>query len=76
MDPGDYGLNIVLPPIVAAVIGGTAFTGGRATVLGTLIGALFLGILEDGLNLTGVNATGSSCSKVIIIMFAMASTCN
>ena len=53
MDPGDYGLNIVLPPIVAAVIGGTALTGGRATVLGTLIGALFLGILEDGLNLTG-----------------------
>ena len=56
MDPGDYGLNIVLPPIVAAVIGGTALTGGRATVLGTLIGALFLGILEDGLNLTGVSA--------------------
>ena len=38
MDPGDYGLNIVLAPIVAAVIGGTALTGGRGTVLGTFVG--------------------------------------
>ena len=72
MDPGDYGLNIVLPPIVAAVIGGTALTGGRATVLGTLIGALFLGILEDGLNLTGVSANWFYLLEGIIILIAMA----
>lgn len=72
MDPGDYGLNIVLPPIVAAVIGGTALTGGRATVLGTLIGALFLGILEDGLNLTGVSANWFYLLEGIIILVAMA----
>lgn len=71
MDPGDYGLNIVLPPIVAAVIGGTALTGGRATVLGTLIGALFLGILEDGLNLTGVSANWFFLLEGIIILVAM-----
>ena len=71
MDPGDYGLNIVLPPIVAAVIGGTALTGGRATVLGTLIGALFLGILEDGLNLTGVSANWFFLLEGIIIIVAM-----
>ena len=71
MDPGDHGLNIVLPPIVAAVIGGTALTGGRATVLGTLIGALFLGILEDGLNLTGISANWFFLLEGIIILFAM-----
>jgi simple sugar transport system permease protein len=71
MDPGDYGLDIVLPPIVAAVIGGTALTGGRGTVLGTLIGALFLGILEDGLNLTGVSANWFFLLQGIIILVAM-----
>ena len=71
MDPGDYGLNIMLPPIVAAVIGGTALTGGRATVLGTLIGALFLGILEDGLNLTGISANWFYLLEGVIIIIAM-----
>jgi simple sugar transport system permease protein len=42
--------------IAAAVIGGTLLTGGSGTVVGALIGALFLGILKDGLILQGVNA--------------------
>ncbi len=71
MDPGDQGLTIVLAPIVAAVIGGTALTGGRATVLGTLIGALFLGILLDGLNLIGVSANWFFLLEGIIILVAM-----
>ena len=54
INPGNSGLDIVLTPIVAAVIGGTALTGGRVMVLGTIIGAIFLGILEDGLNIVGV----------------------
>ena len=42
--------------IAAAVIGGTLLAGGSGTVVGALIGALFLGILKDGLTLQGVNA--------------------
>jgi simple sugar transport system permease protein len=42
--------------IAAAVIGGTLLAGGSGTVAGALIGALFLGILKDGLVLQGVNA--------------------
>ena len=38
------------------MIGGTLLTGGSGTVVGALIGALFLGILKDGLILQGVNA--------------------
>ena len=38
------------------MIGGTLLAGGSGTVVGALIGALFLGILKDGLVLQGVNA--------------------
>ncbi len=72
MNPGNSGLDIVLTPIVAAVIGGTALTGGRATVLGTVIGAIFLGILEDGLNIIGVQASWFYFFEGVIILVAMA----
>ena len=42
--------------ISAAVIGGTLLAGGSGTVVGGLIGALLLGILNDGLIIKGVNA--------------------
>jgi simple sugar transport system permease protein len=42
--------------ISAAVIGGTLLVGGEGTAVGALFGALFLGILRDGLTLEGVNA--------------------
>jgi simple sugar transport system permease protein len=42
--------------VSAAVIGGTLLLGGQGTAIGALIGALFLGILRDGLTLEGVNA--------------------
>jgi simple sugar transport system permease protein len=72
MNPGNTGLDIVLTPIVACVIGGTALTGGRATVIGTVIGAIFLGVMEDGLNITGVNAQWFYLFEGIIILGAMA----
>ena len=36
--------------IAAVVIGGASLTGGRGTVVGTLIGVLMLGLLENGVN--------------------------
>jgi simple sugar transport system permease protein len=57
IQPDPSGPNkILLLAIAAAVIGGTLLSGGSGTVVGALIGALFLGILEDGLILQGVNA--------------------
>jgi simple sugar transport system permease protein len=57
IQPDPSGPNkILLFAIAAAVIGGTLLSGGSGTVVGALIGALFLGILEDGLILQGVNA--------------------
>lgn len=57
IQPDPSGPNkILLLAIAGAVIGGTLLSGGSGTVAGALIGALFLGILEDGLILQGVNA--------------------
>jgi simple sugar transport system permease protein len=57
VQPDTAGANeILFFGIAAAVIGGTLLAGGSGTVVGALIGALFLGILKDGLILQGVNA--------------------
>ena len=42
--------------ITAVVIGGTSLTGGRATMIGTVIGALVFGTLSNGMNLMNVNS--------------------
>jgi simple sugar transport system permease protein len=57
IQPDPSGPNeLLLLAIAGAVIGGTLLAGGSGTVVGALIGALFLGILKDGLILQGVNA--------------------
>ena len=57
IQPDPSGPNeILLLAIAAAVIGGTLLAGGSGTVVGALIGALFLGVLKDGLILQGVPA--------------------
>ena len=57
IQPDPSGPNeLLLLAIAGAVIGGTLLSGGSGTVVGALIGALFLGILKDGLILQGVDA--------------------
>lgn len=48
------GINYELTAITAAIIGGTNLFGGRASILGTMIGALIMGVLQNGLNLLAV----------------------
>ncbi len=48
------GLMLPLQAIAATVIGGTSVTGGRGSVIGTLIGVLFINILQNGILLLGV----------------------
>jgi simple sugar transport system permease protein len=57
--------------ISAAVIGGTLLQGGTGTVIGALIGALFLGILTDGLNLIGTSADHRDLYLGLAIVIAM-----
>ncbi|MCP9494812.1 MAG: ribose ABC transporter permease [Pyrinomonadaceae bacterium MAG19_C2-C3] len=50
------GMNYELDAIAATVIGGTSLLGGEGTVVGTLIGALIMAVLRNGLNLLGVSS--------------------
>src|SRR3954454_6321449 len=57
--------------VSAAVIGGTLLAGGEGTAVGALFGALFLGILRDGLTLQGVNADYLDFILGVAILVAM-----
>ncbi len=70
--PDPSGSNTILFEAVSAVIiGGTLMTGGAGTVVGALIGALFLGILNDGLIIKGVNANYQDLYLGLAILIAM-----
>jgi simple sugar transport system permease protein len=72
VQPDTAGANeILFEAISAAVIGGTLLAGGSGTVVGALIGALFLGILHDGLVLKGVNADYQLFYLGLAIILAM-----
>ena len=51
----DVGLGFEFDVIVAVILGGTSLAGGEGSVFGTLIGALIVGVLNNGLNLLGVH---------------------
>jgi simple sugar transport system permease protein len=73
VQPDPSGANEVLfDGISAAVIGGTLLAGGSGTVVGALIGAMFLGVLRDGLIIKGVNADYLSFYLGLAIIVAMA----
>ncbi len=72
IQPDPSGPNeLLLIAIAGAVIGGTLLSGGSGTVVGAFIGALFLGILKDGLILQGVNANYLLLYTGLAIIVAM-----
>ena len=60
--------------IAACVIGGTEFTGGVASILGTLLGVLLLGVIDNGLVLTKVPAYWQELATGVIIILAVGSS--
>jgi simple sugar transport system permease protein len=69
-DPGASN-NFLLLSIAAAVVGGTLLQGGEGTVVGALIGAIFLGVLQDGLTIKGVSANYLYLYLGLAILIAM-----
>jgi ribose/xylose/arabinose/galactoside ABC-type transport system permease subunit len=70
-DAQKVGLNIELDAIAATVVGGTALTGGRATIVGTLIGALIMQVITTSINMRGYSYAWSLVIKAAIILIAV-----
>jgi fructose transport system permease protein len=66
------GASANLDSITAVVIGGTSLFGGRGRVIGTLYGALIVGVLRNGLTLTGVDVLWQDFAVGILIIAAVA----
>lgn len=60
-----------LDAIAAVVLGGTSLTGGRGWIVGTVIGALIIGVLNNGLNLIGVSSFFQQVVKGLVILVAV-----
>lgn len=65
------GTGYEMDAIAAVVLGGTSMAGGRGKIIGTLIGALILGFLNNGLNLLGVDAYYQMIVKGSVILLAV-----
>ncbi|MER2030317.1 MAG: ribose ABC transporter permease [Solibacillus sp.] len=65
------GTSYELDAIAAVVLGGTSLTGGKGWIFGTLVGALIIGVLNNGLNLIGVSSFFQQVVKGIVILIAV-----
>ena len=71
--PSNMGIGLELKAIAAVVVGGTAITGGRGRLIGTLIGAALLGTISTALVFAGVNPFWEKAIQGAIILGALAS---
>jgi ribose transport system permease protein len=68
---GDIGEDLTLPAIAAVLIGGTSLFGGSGTVSGTLVGALILTLVINGMNLLQINAAWQPLATGLIVLIAV-----
>ena len=68
------GENDVMIVIAAAIIGGTSMNGGKGSVIGSLLGALIMGILNNGLILMGFSVDQQMIFRGLIIIISVALT--
>jgi len=66
------GLGYELDSIAAVVIGGTSLSGGRGTIIGTVLGCLIIGVLNNGLVLLEVSPFWQQVIKGLVILIAVA----
>lgn len=70
-DASKVGENIELDAIAATVVGGTPLTGGKATIIGTVIGALIMQIITTSFNMNGIKYSYALVIKAVIILIAV-----
>jgi len=66
------GLGYELDAIAAVVIGGTSLSGGRGSIVGTVLGCLIIGVLNNGLFLLDVSPFWQQVVKGVVILAAVA----
>ena len=71
--PGNSGVGLELKAIAAVVVGGAAITGGRGTLIGTLIGVALLGTIGTALTFVGINPFWEKAIQGAIILAALVS---
>ena len=71
--PGNSGVGLELKAIAAVVVGGTAITGGRGRLVGTLIGVALLGTIGTALTFVGINPFWEKAIQGAIILAALVS---
>jgi rhamnose transport system permease protein len=71
--PSNAGIGLELKAIAAVVVGGTAITGGRGTLIGTLIGVALLGTIGTALTFLGINPFWEKAIQGAIILAALVS---
>jgi simple sugar transport system permease protein len=71
LDPATDGLTFTFYGVTSAVIGGTALTGGRGTMIGACIGACVLGMIKDGFLILGTSSFALDLVTGLTILLAM-----
>ncbi|HLR05476.1 MAG TPA: hypothetical protein VK117_06665, partial [Pyrinomonadaceae bacterium] len=71
--PSNAGLGLELKAVAAVVVGGTAITGGRGTLTGTLLGVALLGTIGTALTFMGINPFWEKAIQGAIILAALVS---
>jgi fructose transport system permease protein len=66
------GITYNLDTITAVVIGGTSLFGGRGKILGTLFGALIVGVFRNGLQLAGIDELWQNFAVGVLVLVAVA----
>jgi ribose transport system permease protein len=67
----NYGDGVELQAIAAAVVGGASLAGGRGRIINTLIGALIIIVVQNGLNLNAVSTSMQNLTIGVIIVVAV-----
>jgi inositol transport system permease protein len=65
------GVGYELDAIAAAVLGGTAFTGGIGTVFGTVLGAIFIGVMNNGMTILNVSPYFQQVLRGVVIFVSV-----
>jgi ribose transport system permease protein len=68
----EFGQGAELSVIAAVILGGTSLFGGRATIIGTLLGSLLIGLINNGLTLASLPTSQQFIVRGVIIILAVA----